>query len=485
MLEEEKNILQNKLQIEYEILINNKWKFLENEYRPIEKKYHRTELNEIKNINEIKKNIEDKIGVIATFIFLTDFCNKFDLPGPYRNIDKALIVLEHLLCGLSINQMEKYLPYANFFRIYKYIYVTKYDELNAWVNNILNNLCSNKNIRLLNSYINNPEMVKHVTLILDGHHNKIIYENISMNKKDLYSWKLKCPGLNTQFIIDINDIVVFISDSLPCKNNNDDKMLINNVNFNKFFTLYDNMAFDGLYINTLEETIQKYSVRNLDLKMSNFTFPINKKKKIDLKIEEKNYNEYIGGFRSRIETYFANLGKKFKRFNAKNNVRITKLETYNVQLKLSCALLNIKTFTEKCQLNTLPKYYLWMNDGFDYPDTNNIIENIKKLDYKFEDISIIKSFQKDLLNSIVNNNYTTPIISENNQESLAINKEKHYEIQYIISHRLDKNGVTEYFVKWKGYKKIYNSWVKECDFDDMEIIDEYNKDLEEEMDITI
>lgn len=87
-------------------------------------------------------------------------------------------------------------------------------------------------------------------MLLDGHHNKIIYEDITMDKKDLYSWKLKKPGLNTQFIIDINKIVVFVSDSLSCRYNNDDKMLINNINFN------------------------------------NFTFPIEKKKDIELTNDE-------------------------------------------------------------------------------------------------------------------------------------------------------------------------------------------------------
>lgn len=130
--------------------------------------------------------------------------------------------------------METYLSHTNVFRIYKFIYITKYEELNNWINNIIYNCSSNKNIRLLSSYINNPSLVKHVTLIMDGHHNKIIDENVTVNKKLSYSWKLKTPGLNTQFVIDVNDIIVYISESLPCKDNNDDKMMINNVNFNKF-----------------------------------------------------------------------------------------------------------------------------------------------------------------------------------------------------------------------------------------------------------
>ncbi|KAI8967664.1 hypothetical protein BDB01DRAFT_691375, partial [Pilobolus umbonatus] len=51
----------------------------------------------------------------------------------------------------------------------------------------------------------------------------------------LYSYKLKTNGLNTQFVIDCNNICVYISDSLPyC------------------------ICFDGLYENTVHEVIEKY-----------------------------------------------------------------------------------------------------------------------------------------------------------------------------------------------------------------------------------
>lgn len=50
-----KEILKIKLQKEYEKLIESKWKFLYNTYDPIDKKYHRTEIQEIKHIDKIKK----------------------------------------------------------------------------------------------------------------------------------------------------------------------------------------------------------------------------------------------------------------------------------------------------------------------------------------------------------------------------------------------------------------------------------------------
>jgi hypothetical protein len=56
---------------------------------------------------------------------------------------------------------------------------------------MVTNYFSNINIRLLTAYNKNPDLFKQCTLIMDGHHNKITYENIDCDKTDLYSWKLK------------------------------------------------------------------------------------------------------------------------------------------------------------------------------------------------------------------------------------------------------------------------------------------------------
>lgn len=470
-----------KLQKEYEKLINSNWNFLDNDYTHIEKKhYHRTELQEIKLIDKMKEEIVKKLGELPMFVFITDFCNNFNIPGPYNDIDKAIIIIYHLIIGISINQMETYLNYTNFFRMYKYIYITKYDELNTWINNIIYNCSSNKNIRILSSFISNPELVKHVTLILDGHHNRIIYENVTVDQKILYSWKLKSPGLNTQFIIDINDIVVYISESLPCKDNNDDKMMINNINFSKFFSIYDNLCFDGLYINTLHETIAKFSLRNLELEESNFTFPINKQKKIKLADDEDKLNRYVAGFRSKIESYFANLGKKFNRFDAKNKIRVTKLETYNIQLRLCCALLNIKKIVDITNIIMEPKYSKWMEKEFNYPDINNIICKTKTVIFKINNMKLMKQRQLDTLTMLLNDIEIVEDDEINDNNMIIDSNKKSYEIQYIYRHRNDVNGNKEYLVKWKGYNKKHNSWVQEDDFINKEIVDEYNKDLMEE-----
>jgi hypothetical protein len=59
----------------------------------------------------------------------------------------------------------------------------------------------------------------------------------------------------------------------------------------------------------------------------------------------------------------------------------------------------------------------------------------------------MKNYQEDLINAIINN---------------------------------DDDGIKEYLVKWKGYTKRYNCWIKESDFIEKDILIEYNKDLMEE-----
>jgi hypothetical protein len=488
----EKEEIKTRLQLEYENIINRKWYFLNNLYNLEKRGYHRTELKEINHIDIIKKEIENKIGVLATFVFITDFCSKFKLPGPYRDVDKALIVLYHMICGISINQMVLYLKVPNYFKIYKYIFITKYNELDKWINSLMYSCFSNITTRLLTSQINNPDLVKHVTLLLDGHHNKIIYENIDIDRDEMYSWKLKKPGLNTQFIIDLNRIAIYVSESLPCRDNNDDLMFINNIEFHHFFSLYDNICFDGLYENTLLETIQKYNQNNnINMELSNFTFPIKKQKGIELDDNENKYNKYCGGFRSTIETYFADLGCCFKRFSGQNNIRVTKLKTYNIQLRLACLLLNIKRFSELSNLVIPEKCYQWTYKSFDYPD-KGIIPKTEKIIYRFNLAENIKNKQFDLLNAIMYNIKNLEINNEDNiMESSNILdkeilnnenvKEKLYEVQYIITHKINElTNEKEYFVKWKKYNKKYNSWVKEKDFLQKQILNNYNSSIMEE-----
>ncbi|KAI7872636.1 hypothetical protein K492DRAFT_139124 [Lichtheimia hyalospora FSU 10163] len=52
------------------------------------------------------------------------------------------------------------------------------------------------------------------------------------------------------------------------------------------------------------------------------------------------------------------------------------------------------------------------------------------------------------------------------------NDDNIYEVQYIITHKKVLDSY-EYLVKWKNYRKDNNSWVKQCDFIDKDLISKY------------
>lgn len=478
------NIIKSLLEKEFKNIYEKYWlKILNNEYIELENTmYHRTKLIDIKNIRKIKDTIEDKLGIIGPYIFITSFCNNITFPGPHNNIEKILCLIYHLLDGCSIHQMDKFIDDTTFYRIYHKLYIKNEEQLNKWIDYMYEYFFSNINIRILTGKIKNPELLKNVTLLLDGHHNKIIYENIDVDRRDLYSWKLNKPGLNTQFVIDNNGMVLYISDSLPCKNNNDDIMFINNVKLNKFFKHGDCICFDGLYNNTLKEVIEKYESIGLSISYNNFLYPIKKQKNIPLNKDEFIFNKQLGGYRSDIETYFADLAGIFKRFYPQNNVRVTKLKTYNIQLKLACLFMNIKKFTELGNITPNDLHKKWINDGFDFPNKKRINIESSSVSFKLENIEKIGNYHNEAIlkilhdNSYEHTNVETNIIDVNTEDLIMNDLDvgnKVFEVSYIIKHKNNNDGSKEYFVKWKGYNKSNNSWVKKADFTSKDIINDY------------
>lgn len=273
--------------------------------------------------------------------------------------------------------------------------------------------------------------------------------------------------------------------------NNDDKMFINNVHLNKFFSINDCLCFDGLYENSLNEVIQKYTNAGLRVNIDNFCFPIrNYNKKVE-NSDEIQFNKELGGFRSRIESYFSNISRIFKRLDPQNKVRVTKIETYNLQLKFCCLLLNIKNFINiypyKNDFNN--NYYsLWMEKNFDFFNSKNIhlnINNIKlseKTLYHLNHMNTRLNLQNDFIDNLkkikdlnINKGIKQKMDIDNDSNNSIENNL--YEIQYIITHR-GYDETLEFLVKWKGYSKKVNSWVKYSDFTSPDLIIDYWKSLE-------
>ncbi|KAG9065466.1 hypothetical protein KI688_001749 [Linnemannia hyalina] len=130
--------------------------------------------------------------------------------------------------------------------------------------------------------------------------------------------------------MDCNGMALFVSKSAPCKNNAGGTMLL--------------------------------------------MMKLDKRKNKDLTQEEAFYNSTFGSFRSQMESLFADLGSTFEKHNNRAPVLVDKKQTYNLQLKLSLLLLNMKKMVALLAISVEPIHTAWLREGFEYPTTENDVE---------------------------------------------------------------------------------------------------------------
>jgi hypothetical protein len=96
------------------------WHFLSKNWKSITSKYkYRTELKNVKSINDIKTELVDKLGYIPVFFFLTVLYTHREYPGPYLEIERASLGLYHLVSGFTSKDIKKYVPYSSYYAVYK------------------------------------------------------------------------------------------------------------------------------------------------------------------------------------------------------------------------------------------------------------------------------------------------------------------------------------------------------------------------------
>ncbi|KAI1288279.1 hypothetical protein EDD11_010017, partial [Mortierella claussenii] len=212
----------------------------------------------------------------------------------------------------------------------------------------------------------NPPLLKHVTLHLDGHDTRATYQGES--SAEMYSYKLKKAGLRTQVCMDPNGMALWVSKSQPCKRHTDGAMMVEMKMHNKIHEM-DCIALDGGYTQYINALID-----GNDLTTANFVHPFRKRRHEDLGQTESNYNSMFGSFRSQIESLFGDLGHVFEKHNNRQPVIVDKRQTYNMQLRLSLLLLNVKTMVALLGLQPEPLHLSWTRQGFDYTETNSMLE---------------------------------------------------------------------------------------------------------------
>ncbi|KAG2217748.1 hypothetical protein INT45_005469 [Circinella minor] len=309
-------------------------------------------------MKDIKNELLEKLGYIPVYYFLTKLYTNREYPGPYRRIEKGLILLYHIVSGRSGPEMINIISYTSFYDLYK----------DFWINNY-NNI--NKQALAANAY--NPNGFENVTLYIDGHNSKIKYYNPNESSSGLYSYKLKGPGLRTQIVVDINKSILYISNSENCAKGNDGTMFLNMKLYRNINSL-DCIGMDGGYNLFVGKFIENGIEYGYNYSQNNFVYPIRKEVNKNLTVNELNYNSKFRSFRSQIESQFSVLASKFNRFNNnKAALQMSDKKYYNLQFRVACLLKNIHNFCENYNIEVQPHHMAWYSDRFEFPTKINKI----------------------------------------------------------------------------------------------------------------
>jgi DDE superfamily endonuclease len=398
-------------------LLEDYWGFLDEGWPSMTPaKNHRTVSKQIGFIAHIKETLYKRLGAIPVYFFVTVIWPKHKYAGPYKEVEKGLVILFHLVKGLSMEAMEPHIPKSSFHAIHSMFYKAEYNAHNKYITNCLATMFSTINIRLLSAKQKNPPLFQHVTLHLDGHDTRATYKGES--SADMYSYKLKKSGLRTQVAMDCNGMALFVSKSSPCKNFADGTMLLAMKIDTKIHEL-DCIAVDGGYPQFLRRLVEESD----SLTLQNFAHPYRKKKNQDLTEEESLYNSTFGSFRSQMESLFGDLGATFEKHNNRTPVLVDKKQTYNLQLKLSLLLLNMKKMVAMLKIPEEPIHTAWCREGFEYPTTEKDVEQpMEYVDVSalVEDGNAMARLQEEFLGLELGDDDTTMETSAPNRKKCGI-----------------------------------------------------------------
>ncbi|KAF9972728.1 hypothetical protein BGZ73_004064 [Actinomortierella ambigua] len=278
-------------------LLEEYWGFLQDRWPVyVSKNKHRTELKDVKSIDYVKRVLWKRLGIIPVYFFLVLIWSQWDYPGPYRTVDKGLLVLYYLVRGVPTDAMDDFIPKSSFYALYEAFFRTNHSAVNRLVTDLMKNMFSNIKVRIAHAKAYSPEGFKHVTLMLDGHDTRASYT--TEDKALAYSYKLKKKGVRTQVCIDIQGMAIFTSKSDPCAAGNDGTML-QDMKIHRSIHELDCVALDGGYNLYIGEIVD-----STHLTMDNFAIPIRKKLRQDLTEKDVAYNNAFGSSRPTMENTF-------------------------------------------------------------------------------------------------------------------------------------------------------------------------------------
>ncbi|KAF8922829.1 hypothetical protein BGZ58_003730 [Dissophora ornata] len=456
---------------EFDRLLSTEWAFLRKDW-PVVKhtRFHRTEIKEVHDMRKVKDFVLQRLGTIPVFFFLAVvFGKRGAYPGPYRNVEKGLLILYMLLKGLAVSDIGEFMPKSSFHDVFKDFFSRGQHVLDAQLTTCLAGMCSSLRLRLLTARSINPVGFKHITLHLDGHDSRVVYPRAE--KASMYSYKLKKSGFRTQLCCDMNSMIVFVSQPAECRDFNDGTML-SRMAIQKKIDKLDCVAVDGGYTQHLAGIVNSSEL----LTPKNFTSPIRKPRGIELTVDEKRHNETFGNFRSTIESYFGDMQNTFSKFSHATVNRVSDKGIFALQYKLACLLLNIKRMVALRGIDSAPHHNMWMQDEFEYPDgsePSSVQSTSPSLKARINDAQSLALLQAAFLNLAAADVAAPDSDLDMGDDDIdQTDAETVFEVQKILGHRGEGEAI-EYHVLWKGYDASYASWEPLSSFNETRIIEEY------------
>jgi hypothetical protein len=374
---------------------SNTWKRIKREF------YHRSILKPIPEIENIKKNLEEKLGNITVFFFLNEYCDPFDIKGPYNNLECYLLILYQLVSGCSQSELE--IPQSTYQDIYSQFWIDRKGKLFKKNNLILLKFSTIKS-RILSASLQNPNDFKSCTVLIDGIHSRINYTNKEDLKKyrsgAFYSYKFKKNGVITNCADSIDGFFIYTSKSKPASDEVDGQQ----VKLSNGFKLYEELDskndcifFDGGYKLFFNQIVEELNDNGKNFSLDNFIAPPRKTIGIDFEEEETEFINKFGAFRSAKETTFSKFQNIFGRFKKCNSHVYNDLKIFQDQFSLCWIIYNVKLLIEKLtpEIDDFMKYWLIKDFDFKFDDDDSDEYESQKINEIINSVGNISKNQND------------------------------------------------------------------------------------------
>jgi hypothetical protein len=392
--------LQKLQKLKIKQLIENEWlPTLNREYIVEKKKFFHRESEEVNKIEGIEE-IFNKLKIIWTPIEIMEFTKQAwdvadgDIPGPQKEFHSLLTVMYQLTEGLSHEDMNQFIKSSTYKRIFEHLFgggsslevEEKRKKWQNWCNDWFDRFSTDE-LRSIFAKLNNPELLKSITTLIDGKDFVTQLQNIQKelrktenDKSNLISRKNRkgASWLNAAKTVNLMTIEGYPwrNTAIVGANEKYDGKLAEDIKILKVMKKSDCILLDHHFDKWIKFTFSENNIKNTNLEnpfdSTNYLLKPVKRKNIDFTPDETNRLKQISALLSKIESELnARIGKKVKLFNGSSKKRWVDFKQFHCVLQIGYVLIGINKFVIENQLLE------------NYKDDLIHLENIS-LDYNFD-----------------------------------------------------------------------------------------------------